>query len=42
MGISNNLHEIENDFLVLGLTENNWEPFRKNVTYAAFLVHRKP
>lgn len=41
MGISNNLHEIEQDFLVLGLTENDWEPFRKNITYAAFLVRRK-
>lgn len=42
MGISSNLYEIENEFLVLGLNENNWEPFRKNVKYAAFLVHRKP
>ncbi len=41
MGISNNLHDIEKDFLVLGLTENTWEPFRKNVTYAAFLVRKK-
>ena len=42
MGISNNLYEIEKDFIVFGLTENNWEPFRKNVTYAAFLVRQKP
>ena len=41
MGISNNLTEIEKDFIILGLTETDWEPFRKNVTYGAFLVHRK-
>ena len=41
MGISNNLKDIEQDFIILGLTENNWEPFRKNVTYIAFLVRRK-
>ena len=41
MGISNNLTEIERDFIILGLTESDWEPFRKNVTYGAFLVRRK-
>jgi hypothetical protein len=41
MGISNNLAAIEKDFIVLGLTETDWEPFRKNVTYGAFLVRRK-
>jgi hypothetical protein len=41
IGITNNLKEIENDFTVVGLTENEWEPFRKNVTYGAFLVKRK-
>ena len=41
MGITNNLKAIEKDFTVLGLTETNWEPFRKNITYGAFLVRRK-
>lgn len=41
MGITNNLEAIEKDFTVLGLTENAWEPFRKTVTYGAFLVRRK-
>ena len=41
MGITNNLKAIEKDFVVLGLTETDWEPFRKNMTYGAFLVRRK-
>ena len=41
MGITNNLKAIEKDFIVLGLTETQWEPFRKNITYGAFLVRRK-
>ena len=41
IGISNNLAAIEQDFDILGLIENNWEPFLKNVTYAAFSVRRK-
>ncbi len=41
MGITNNLEAIENDFMVMGLTETDWEPFRRNVTYGAFLVRRK-
>jgi hypothetical protein len=41
MGITNNLKEIEKDFIVMGLTETNWETFRKNVNYGAFLVRRK-
>lgn len=42
MGITNNLEEIKQDFYVYGLTENkNWELFRKNITYGAFLVQRK-
>ncbi|WP_210114271.1 DUF6934 family protein [Hymenobacter aquaticus] len=42
MGITNNLTAIEQDFDVLGLTDADWEPFRKNVTYHAFSVRRKP
>ncbi len=41
MGITNNLQAIEMDFTVLGLTNNGWERFSKNVTYGAFLVCRK-
>ena len=41
MGITNNFKAIEKDFTVLGLTETDWEPFRKNITYEAFLVRRK-
>lgn len=41
MGIANNLNNIEKDFLILGLTDTDWEPFSKNVTYGAFLVRRK-
>ena len=41
MGITNNLADIEEDFVVLGLTDNQWEPFRKNVTYHSFAVRRK-
>ncbi len=41
MGITNNLTDIEKDFVVPGLKEKAWEPFRKNITYGAFLVHRK-
>lgn len=41
MGISNNIEEIEKDFIVLGLTETDWEIFQKNVSYGAFLVQRK-
>ena len=42
MGITNNLAAIEQDFDVLGLTDTDWEPFRKSVTYHAFSVRRKP
>lgn len=41
MGITNNLADIEQDFVLLGLTETDWEPFRKNATYHAFSVRRK-
>ena len=41
MGITNNLEDIEKDFIIMGLTETDWEPFKKNITYSAFLVRRK-
>lgn len=43
MGIANNLETIALDFEVLGLTAaSEWEPFRRNIPYGAFLVTRKP
>jgi len=41
MGITNNLIEIEKDFDVFGLRENQWEDFEKGIDYDAFLVKRK-
>jgi len=41
MGITNNLLEIEKDFDVYGLKENQWEEFEEGITYDAFLVKRK-
>ncbi len=39
--IANNLKDVEQDFVVLGLTDSEWEPFRKNVTYHSFAIRRK-
>jgi hypothetical protein len=41
MGITNNIKAIEENFIVMGLTETSWEPFKKNIAYGAFLVRRK-
>jgi hypothetical protein len=41
IGISNNLEEIEEDFVVRGYINNRWELFRKNRNYSAFLINRK-
>lgn len=41
MGITNKLKEIEKDFTIFGLADTNWEPFRKDRNYGAFLVRRK-
>lgn len=41
IGITNNFAEIEQDFAILGLTDNQWESFRKNVNYYSFAVRRK-
>ena len=41
IGISNNLAQIEKNFLIFGLGNDRWEPFRINVNYIAFLVRRK-
>jgi hypothetical protein len=41
IGISNNLKEIQEDYLVLGYLDNKWELFEKNKDYSAFLIKRK-
>jgi len=42
IGITNNLLEIEQDFVILGLKDEQiWEPFRKNITYHSFAVRKK-
>jgi hypothetical protein len=41
IGISNNLSEIEEDFVIQGYINNHWELFRKNRNYSAFLINRK-
>lgn len=41
IGITNNLEHIQRDFIVLGLTKEGWEDFRKGKEYGAFLVQRK-
>ena len=41
MGITKYFDEVEEDFEVYGLTENEWEFFKKDAEYDAFLVKRK-
>ena len=41
MGISKYLDEVQNDFVIFGELENDWEEFKKDVEYSAFLVRRK-
>jgi hypothetical protein len=41
IGISNNLEEIEQNFIVQGYIDNKWELFRKNRNYSAFLINKK-
>ncbi len=41
IGISNHLDEIEKDLVVMGLIEEQWEVFNKNIDYEAFLVYKK-
>ena len=40
-GISKYLGEIEKDFEVFGFKDGEWQTFRKNVTFEAFMVRRK-
>ena len=41
MGISKFLEEIQNDFSLYGQAEGEWENFRKEIEYSAYLVRRK-
>ena len=41
MGISNNLEEILEDFIVVGILDDSWEIFKKNKNYTTFLITRK-
>ena len=41
MGISKYLDEISEDFIVRGLQNNIWKPFKPNGNYKAFLINRK-
>jgi hypothetical protein len=42
MGITNNLAEITEDFVVYGLTDKgNWEAFEIGEDYEAFLITKK-
>jgi hypothetical protein len=41
IGISNNLDEIEQDYVVLGYYKDKWELFEINRDYSAFLIKRK-
>jgi hypothetical protein len=41
IGITNNLEEIQKDFDVFGLYNNNWQLFKKQIEYEAFLVMKK-
>lgn len=41
MGITRYIDEIKKDFEIYGLKQNEWETFKKEVEYDAFLVRRK-
>ena len=41
IGITNNLAEIEADFEIYGLKNDEWQEFKKGVDYQAFLVRRR-
>jgi len=41
MGITNNLWEINRDYEVYGLIQNQWHEFHVNIDYEAFLFRRK-
>jgi len=41
MGLSRHFEQLNNDFIVLGQIDNEWEPFEIGVNYEAFVVKRK-
>jgi len=41
IGITNYLREINKEFELYGLKDNQWQPFEKRQDYEAFLVKRK-
>lgn len=41
IGISNNIIEIQEDFNVYGLLNDNWQDFQKQTKFEAFLVIKK-
>jgi hypothetical protein len=42
IGISKFHSEITNDFIILGLRNEQWESFQRNLNYECFVVKRKP
>lgn len=41
IGLKSNLEEIQTDFEIFGLKNNEWHTFQKNESYDAFLITRK-
>jgi len=41
MGITKYYDEVMQDFFIFGLRDGEWEDFKKDVDYAAFIVKRK-
>jgi hypothetical protein len=41
MGITKYINEVKNDFYVFGQLDGEWEEFKKDIDYTAFLVRRK-
>ncbi|MCU0374216.1 MAG: hypothetical protein MUF24_02820 [Chitinophagaceae bacterium] len=41
MGINKYYHIVVNDFVLMGLQHNEWEPYEFGKSYQAFAVHKK-
>jgi hypothetical protein len=41
IGITNHLEAIQKDFVILGLIDEDWEPFCKGTNYNMFLIRKK-
>jgi hypothetical protein len=41
MGITKYFDEVNQDFEIYGLLEGEWEEFKKDIEYTAFVVRRK-